>query len=83
MSEIRLTAPPGRDALLAELEQRIRDVVPGWRLLARNVLGNEARIDFVFQSDQVAGLLQIHDTLLECSISHLFIQPNSDNWDNR
>jgi hypothetical protein len=39
--------PPGREALLAGLLDRIRDVVPGWRLLARDILGNESRIDFV------------------------------------
>ena len=47
MSELRLMPPPARQALLGDLQNRISDVVPGWRPLARNVLGNEARIDFV------------------------------------
>jgi hypothetical protein len=45
--DLRLAPPPPRAELLRRLRGRLGDAVPGWQLLAEDVLGAETPIDFV------------------------------------
>lgn len=47
MGELRLTAAPPRRELLRLLGARLGSIVPGWQLLAEDVLGADATIDLV------------------------------------
>jgi hypothetical protein len=47
LPDLRLTAPPDRDQLVRQLLARLSDVLPGLRLVARDLLAAEGRIDFV------------------------------------
>jgi len=47
LPDLQLIAPPPREELQRQLLPRLPDVVPGMRLLARDLLAAEGRIDFV------------------------------------
>jgi hypothetical protein len=47
MAELAFTPPPPRADLLRQLRARLDRLVPGLRIVAEDVLGAEARIDFV------------------------------------
>ena len=47
LPDLQLIAPPPREELQRQLLPRLPDIVPGMRLLARNLLAAEDRIDFV------------------------------------
>ncbi len=47
LPDLRLLPPPPRDELLRGLATRLGDAAPGWSPLAENILGADARIDFV------------------------------------
>lgn len=47
MSELRLVTPPPRAELLSLLRARLGHAVPGARVVAEDVLGEESRIDLV------------------------------------
>lgn len=46
-TDVALTAPPPRAHLIERIRPRLHELVRAWQLLAEDVLGAEARIDFV------------------------------------
>jgi hypothetical protein len=47
MPDLRLISPPPRDELVEKLRGRLGHAVPGSRVIAEGLLGDDARVDFV------------------------------------